>query len=113
MSMGLEVKDKFSGIFKEDNSDFSMMRFVTFILVMAVIAVVAVIVILAFNTGAVISNGVMLPADTSIIRELAWLVGILLGFAIGGKATQKWAERENTTETKTETKPVIPGGMPQ
>jgi hypothetical protein len=109
-----QIKDSFSGIFKEDHSDFSMIRFVTFILVMAAIALCLVIAVLSFNTGAIINNGVMLPADTSIIRELTWLVGVLLGFAIGGKATQKWAERENNTETKPETSSTAPpGGMQQ
>lgn len=101
MTINLQTTtDKLSGIFKEDNSDFSMMRFVTFILVMAAIAITIVICILAFNTGAITNNGVLIPADTSIIRELTWLVGALLGFAIGGKATQKFAERETNIEPK-------------
>jgi hypothetical protein len=77
-----------------------MMRLGFFILICVVIMLVIAVIVLAFNTGAVMSNGVMIPADTSIIRELIWLVGTILMFAFGGKAVQKYGEREVNIEQR-------------
>lgn len=73
----------FKDFFKDEKGSPSMTRLVTFILV-------ATAVILAFLGGWLIIAG-------KIITELIYLISVLLGFALGAKVTQKFAEKEKET----------------
>jgi hypothetical protein len=81
--------------FFKENGHYSMIRLLSFISISAAIVVCAVILILSINTKPVIMNNIFIPADVTVIRELIYLTGTLLVFAFGGKAVQKYAEREN------------------
>lgn len=77
-----------------------MMRLLSFMITVTAIILCIVVIVLVCRTGALVINGVMVPADTSLIRELIWLIGALLMYAFGGKALQKWGERENSIEQR-------------
>ena len=81
--------------FFKENGHYSMIRLLSFIAVVSAVMVCAVILILSVNTKPVILNNAFIPADVTVIRELIYLLGTLLVFAFGGKAVQKYAEREN------------------
>lgn len=68
--------------FQEDNGRLSMTRLTTFILVVTAI-------LLALTAGWLVIAG-------KVIIELTYLIGVLLGFALGSKVTQKYAEKETT-----------------
>lgn len=70
----------FSQFFKDEKGSPSMTRLVTFVLV-------ATAVILAFLGGWLVIAG-------KLITELIYLISVLLGFALGAKVTQKFAEKE-------------------
>jgi hypothetical protein len=80
--------------FFKENGHFSMIRLLSFIVILLVTAVCTVIVILSLIVKPETINGIYFPADTTVIRELIYLTGTLLMFAFGGKAVQKYAERE-------------------
>ncbi len=84
--------------FFSEASGQSMMRLISFMLVAAGIAVGVCTCILAFHTGALVINGVLIPADVTIIREMTWLTGVLISTGVGGKFVQKFAEREVNTD---------------
>ena len=75
----------FKEFFREDNGNYSMTRFTTFILVITS-------VLLAGVCGWLVISG-------KLITELTYLIGVLLGFGLGSKVSQKFAER-NTEITK-------------
>lgn len=68
--------------FQEDNGRLSMTRLTTFILVITAI-------ILSLTAGWLVIAG-------KLITELTYLIGVLLGFSLGSKVTQKYAEKETT-----------------
>ena len=81
--------------FFKENGHYSMMRLLSFITIVTSVVVCAMILILSFTTKPVILNNTFIPADVTVMRELIYLLGTLLVFAFGGKAVQKYAEREN------------------
>ena len=81
--------------FFKENGHYSMIRLLSFIAIITAVIVCAEILILSINTKPVILNNTFIPADVTVIRELIYLLGTLLLFAFGGKAVQKFAEREN------------------
>jgi hypothetical protein len=81
--------------FFKENGHFSMIRLLSFIVIVAAVIVCAVILILSVQAKPIILNNTFIPADVTVIRELIYLLGTMLVFAFGGKAVQKYAEREN------------------
>jgi O-antigen/teichoic acid export membrane protein len=81
--------------FFKENGHYSMIRLLSFISISAAIVVCAVILILSAYAKPIIVNNTFIPADVTVIRELIYLTGTLMVFAFGGKAVQKYAEREN------------------
>ncbi|MBE2228244.1 MAG: hypothetical protein IAE93_12900 [Ignavibacteria bacterium] len=75
----------FKEFFREVNGNYSMTRLTTFILVITS-------VLLAGVCGWLVISG-------KLITELTYLIGVLLGFGLGSKVSQKFAER-NTEITK-------------
>jgi hypothetical protein len=65
-----------------EGNDYSMMRLLSFLSVLTAIIV----------TGFVIAF-VFIKAELSYIREMILLAGTLLGFGFGGKALQKFGEK--------------------
>lgn len=84
--------------FFKENGHPSMIRLLSFIVILLVVAVCVVTVILSVDAKPVILNNILIPADVTVIRELIYLAGTLLMFAFGGKAVQKYAEREINIE---------------
>jgi len=68
--------------FTDDNGRLSMTRLTTFILVITA-------VLLSFTAAWLVIAG-------KVIVELTYLIGVLLGFGLGSKITQKFAEKETT-----------------
>ncbi len=85
--------------FFKENGHPSMIRLLSFIA--TILAAVICIFILILSAGAkpVVLNNTFIPADVTVIRELIYLAGTLLMFAFGGKAVQKYAEREISHES--------------
>lgn len=81
--------------FFKENGHYSMIRLLSFIVIITAVIVCAVILIISLYVRPVIFNSTYLPPDVTVIRELIYLVGTLLVFSFGGKAVQKYAEREN------------------
>lgn len=77
---------KISQYLDSDNTK-SLMRLNSFLAVLISIILTAFIIIFIF-----------LKCDVVYIREVVFLIGVWLGFGFGGKAIQKFAERENTFE---------------
>lgn len=84
--------------FFNENGHPSMIRLLSFIVILMVVTVCIVTVILSVETKPVVLNNILIPADVMVIRELIYLAGTLLMFAFGGKAVQKFAEREINIE---------------
>ena len=80
--------------FFKENGHASMIRLLSFIVILMAVTVCIVTVILSVKAKPVILNNILIPADVTVIRELIYLAGTLLMFAFGGKAVQKYAERE-------------------
>ena len=68
--------------FQMDNA-YSLVRLLSFLVVFT--GLIISIVILVF---------ILLKTDIIYIRELIYLVGVLLGFGFGAKVVQKFAEKE-------------------
>ena len=68
--------------FQTDNN-FSLIRLLSFITVMTGLMLSAILLIF-----------ILFKVDVSYIREIIFLVSILLGFGFGGKVVQKFAEKE-------------------
>lgn len=93
------------GFFVDDTGASSMMRGVQFFALLITVAIIVVILIIALNTKPVITEaGVIMPADTGVIKELTFLVIAVFGIPTTGKFIQSFAERNITTEQKTEVK---------
>lgn len=75
----------FRDFFKEDNGNYSMTRLTTFILVTTSVC-------LALLCGWLVIAG-------KLIIELTYLIGVLLGFGLGSKVSQKFTEK-NTEISK-------------
>lgn len=96
------MKSFLTGILKESNSDYSMVRAVTLVCLILVVIVTAVILYLAVIAQPVIlgvaPNQSVIPADTKVIDTLIYLDLGLLTLSTGIKAFQKFAERETNSE---------------
>jgi hypothetical protein len=73
----------FPKFFRDDNS-FSLLRLLSFLTVITGLAISLSVLIF-----------VLIKIDISYIREIIFLVGVLLGFGFGGKVVQKFAEEKN------------------
>jgi hypothetical protein len=65
-----------------EGNDYSMMRLLSFLSVLTAIIVTCFVISFVF-----------IKADLSYIREMILLAGTLLGFGFGGKALQKFGEK--------------------
>lgn len=103
------MKTFLKGFFLDDTGAPSMMRGIQFICVLATLMLAVVIVNIALNTQPLVldSAGVktIVPADTSVIKELIFFALAVLGITTTGKFVQSFAERNITTDSKPETKP--------
>jgi positive regulator of sigma E activity len=72
--------------FQTDNN-FSLIRLLSFVTVLAGLLLSALLQIF-----------ILLKIDVIYIREIIFLVSILLGFGFGGKVVQKFAEKDEKEE---------------
>ena len=71
-----------SKYFQTDNS-YSLVRLLSFFVVITAIIIAALTTVF-----------ILLKVDITYIREIIYLVGVLLGFGFGAKVIQKFAEKE-------------------
>lgn len=100
----IELLKFIKSFFVDDTGASSMMRGIYFLCYVLVAAIVVVILILALHLQpTIIDNGgvrTVIPADTSVLKELAFLAFGILGIPTGGKFIQSFAERNVTSEKR-------------
>ena len=73
--------------FLSESGTASLTRLASAVTIIIGLLIAITIVVMAF-----------LKIEITYIREIIWLVGIILGFGFGGKVVQKFAEREHSNE---------------
>ena len=70
-----------------ESGNASLMRLAAAVTIIVGLCIAVTVVVMSF-----------LKIELAYIREIIWLVGIILGFGFGGKVVQKFAEREHSNE---------------